>query len=133
MYFHYIFILFLFHFYVIFIFFNFIFIFFLSYFSFSLFLFLSYFYFIFILSLFSSYFILLFYQNFVHLAYMFFTRSYSNQRIEVLKSVQVTLQLSFTKTYSIESHSYYKTTIPWWIRSKRCHGVVPKLSLSDQW
>ena len=46
---------------------------------------------------------------------IFFTRSYSNQRIEVLRSVQVALQLLFTKAYSIESHSYYKTTIPGWV------------------
>ena len=59
--------------------------------------------------------VIFFYQNFVHLAYIFFTRSYSNQRIEVLRSVQVALQLSFTKAYSIESHSYYKTTILGWL------------------
>merc|ERR1711873_136469 len=107
-YFHFIFILFSSYFHLIFILFSFsfclIFIF--------LFLFLPYLYCFSFFLYFILILIFLFYQNFVHLAFILFTRLYSNQRIEVLRSVQVALQLLFTIAYSIESNSNYKTTIP---------------------
>ena len=62
-----------------------------------------------------------------------FTRSYSKQRIEVSRSVQVALQLSFTKEYSIESHSYYKTTIPGWEVGWVGSWVVELISAKLDW